>query len=258
MNSLNDWNHVNRSKHLVVSLVPMGCAVALAIASAATAVDAAVAPPAAAPKAAPASGAAAPATPATTTGPDVSNDALKTPAGVTEVVLLRPFILETPFEFDWRLERPAVRSGWLVVLAVDPALVKPRQVAEPVLFVGAQTAERLNIGEGSGRVVALVPAPIGDDGQVRPLLADAPAFFGTAMLPEQVDDATVKREVAAAKAAGIATAGADRLAAARNRGGEPLQTADRASLLRVAADLVRRFAPDEGDRARLLEGKPLD
>ena len=183
--------------------------------------------------------------------------ATEPPRAVDEILLLQPFTLDQPFEFEWRAERPQVASGWIVVLAVDPALVRPRQVAEPVVYVGSQTAERLNIGERSGRLVLIVPAPLDDARQVAPLTKDAPIFFGSPMLPEQVDADTVAREVVGAKAAGIATASPTALTAARSRGGEELHVADRSALLAAAAKVVRRFAPDEAERAQLLEGKPL-
>lgn len=180
------------------------------------------------------------------------------PRPVNEVVLARPFILEQPFEFDWRAERPLVKSGWIIVVAVDKALVAPRQLAEPVLYVGGQTAERLNLGHGSGRLVVIVPAPLDEAGAVRSIVSAQPTFFGAAMLPEQVDAATIAREIGAAKAAGVATITAEAEAVARVRGGDLLRVHDRAALLAATAPVVRTFAPDEQDRAQLLEGRPLE
>src|SRR5690606_11950668 len=79
------------------------------------------------------------------------------PAAVDAVVVARPFQLQTPYTHLWRKEQPAVASGYLFVLRVNPHLVRPRQTAEPVLYVGNQTAERLNVGDDHGNIVVIVP-----------------------------------------------------------------------------------------------------
>ena len=71
-------------------------------------------------------------------------------ASPVEVLEARSFVLDEPFVSWWRAERPTVRSGVLLVLRTDPELVRARQSAEPVLYVGDQTAERLNHGGGGG------------------------------------------------------------------------------------------------------------
>ena len=70
------------------------------------------------------------------------------------------FDLDKAYTHWWRAERPRVSSGWLLVLSADPDLVYARQVREPVLYVGNQTAERVNVGYESGRIVAIVPADV--------------------------------------------------------------------------------------------------
>lgn len=156
------------------------------------------------------------------------------PVADVELLHVQPFTLETPAVHAYRAERPSYDAGVLLVLGVDPEVVHPRQTAEPVLYVGGQTAERLNSGANSGRLVVLVP------GAFDPT---APIFFGTPELPERVDAATVTRELDAARAAGIAAPGG------------AFATADAESLpfendyqLRVyASDLIELHAPDEVD-----------
>ena len=83
-----------------------------------------------------------------------------TPAAIDEVVYARSFELDQGYKFEWRKEQPLVKKGVILVLKVDPDLVYPRQIAEPVLYVGDQTAERVNIGYKSGHVVAIVPGEV--------------------------------------------------------------------------------------------------
>jgi hypothetical protein len=164
-----------------------------------------------------------------------------TPAGVEDVVYVAPFVLDKGYVSDWRRERPMVTRGHLVVLRVAPDLVYARQTAEPVLYAGDQTVERLNVGYPSGYVVAIVPGTA-DLGRV-------PIWFGTPGLPEAVDAQVVRAERSRADAAGIQPIPADRIRAVLRK---PLQLGDKADLLREAGALVQLYAPDESERAAVL------
>lgn len=169
----------------------------------------------------------------------------KTPAGVEQLVYAAPFTLRQAYPSDWRAERPLVSSGYLVVLKVQPDLVYPRQVAEPVLYVGDQTAERLNVGYRSGHVVAIVPGKVD--------LARSPIWFGRPALPEQVDAATIREERTRAAAAGIKpVTGGNVARAVRN----PLALESKTDLLQEAGNLVEQYAPDEVEQARALKRDP--
>lgn len=166
------------------------------------------------------------------------------PAGGVTLIAARPFTLEVPYVHDWRAERPLVSSGVVLVLGVDPDLVHPRQGFEPVLYVGDQTAERLNAGHESGHLIAIVPAPVDAQGRVALDLAQAPIFFGTPALPEQVDAATVAQELAAARARGVAAPAAQAVAAVT----QPQVRFHDDSEVRVwAADLIESWSPTEVD-----------
>ena len=167
-----------------------------------------------------------------------------TPAAVEDVVYAAPFVLNEGFTSDWRLERPRVTRGHLVVLKVAPDLVYPRQTAEPVLYAGDQTVERLNVGYPSGYVVGIVPGTAD--------LSRVPLWFGTPALPESVDARAVKLEHSRAAAAGIGPLPADRVRAALR---ERLVLRDKLDLLREAGALVQIYAPDETDRAAALAQK---
>src|SRR5262245_19930691 len=95
---------------------------------------------------------------------------------VRGLVLARPFTLAETYVDSWRLEQPSVRSGWLLVLEVDPRYVEPHQAAMPVLLVGDETAECVNFGFDSGKVIAIVPSLD---------LAASPVWFGAPELPER-------------------------------------------------------------------------
>ncbi len=77
---------------------------------------------------------------------------------VRDLVFAQAFKLDKSYTHTWRKEQPLVSSGYVLVLAVDPEFVRPKQVAEPVLYVGNQTAERINAADVSGRLVVIVSA----------------------------------------------------------------------------------------------------
>jgi len=155
-----------------------------------------------------------------------------------ELVHATPFQLQNGYVSDWRKERPLVTTGYLVVLRVTPDLVYPRQTAEPVLYAGKHTAERLNVGYPSGYVVALIPGGVD--------LSSEPIWFGTPALPEQVDTETIEAERRRAEAVGIKPAA--------KKGPSPLLVPfeNKNALLRQAAGLVRQYSPDEAERADAL------
>ena len=168
-----------------------------------------------------------------------------TPAAVDDIVYARPFTLDEGYKFEWRKDGKVFTAGTLLVLKVNPDLVFPRQVAEPVLYVGDTTAERVNSGNGSGHVVAIVPGKVD--------LKSAPIWFGTPDLPERVDAATIKAERAAAIKAGIKPFGKEKAAAAETAGGKTrLNVADRYELRRDVAHLILEYASDETELAEGL------
>ena len=161
-----------------------------------------------------------------------------TPAAVDGVVYARKFTLEKGYKFRWSQEKPMVTSGYLLVLKVNPDLVFARQCAEPVLYVGEQTAERLNHGYPSGHVIAIAPGDLD--------LNKALLWFGTPELPERVDTNLAKAELNLAKAAGIEPFSANKIETALALGGQELNGATIVDVLRVAADLIREYSPEEG------------
>jgi hypothetical protein len=168
---------------------------------------------------------------------------------VWDVLYARPFRLAEPYTHNWRVERPAVSAGYLLVLSVDPQAVVPRQSLEPVLQVGEQTAERINGGHLDGALVVIVPSAAGPDGLPTLDLASAPIFMGSPALPEQVDAVHLTAELASTSAIAFAPA---RINQALARGGQVLDLADRVALGQEAARLVLGYAPSESDLANGL------
>jgi hypothetical protein len=84
----------------------------------------------------------------------------RTPAAVDDIVYARQFVLNDGFRYDWCNEPFQVTRGTILVIKVDPVLVAPRQVSEPVLCVSDQAAMRLNQGDKSGYVIAVVPGAV--------------------------------------------------------------------------------------------------
>jgi len=135
-----------------------------------------------------------------------------------------------------------------VVVEVDPALARPRDVDSPVLYVGATPAERVNAGRTHGRVVLIVPG--------RPDLTEVPVYLGSVELPERVDAARGARELEAARALGIEPFGAAEVRAAEARGGDVLRLPGADALYRAAGDLVEAWAPEDAERADNLRVPP--
>lgn len=154
---------------------------------------------------------------------------------LTEVVRIQPFRLEKSFRFDWRKERPEVRSGLLVVIKVDTSLVRPTNDLEPVLYAGTQTVQRLNLGYESGFLIGIIPMDMD--------LSKEPVWFGSPALPERVDEKIIRAERARAIRSGIAPL---KPAELQERTRQTVAVADLSALLReFAAALVLEFAPQE-------------
>jgi hypothetical protein len=161
-----------------------------------------------------------------------------TPAAVTDVVYARPFALNDGFRYDWCNEPFQVSQGTILVLRVDPRLVIPRQIGEPVLYVGNQAAMRLNQGDQSGYVIAVVP------GQVE--LTKDLVWFGTPEMPENVNAARVQAERQQAEKAGIKPLSAEKVKAATDAGGTCINARDMSGLLRdTIGKLVEQYSPQE-------------
>ncbi len=79
------------------------------------------------------------------------------PRPVKDILYAQPFKLTKGYTNTWSKGRELVSSGVLVVLAVDPALVVPRDALEPILYAGSTPVQRLNHGCQSGRVIGIVP-----------------------------------------------------------------------------------------------------
>jgi hypothetical protein len=178
-----------------------------------------------------------------------------TPVGGIDLLYARPFTVDVPFTHMWRAERPQVQAGWVLVLAVNPDLVFPRESAEPILYVGDQTAERVNHGETSGHVVAIVPAPLGASGAVALDLTQAPIYFGAPGLPEQVDSAKAKAELASAVQRGIAAPTAQTLT---NVTQPQVRFTDDWELHAWCSDLIQTWSPEETDLIATLRVQPLN
>jgi hypothetical protein len=165
--------------------------------------------------------------------PDIRK--LVTPAPVADVVHISPFTLEEGYRHDWSEERPFIKSGTLVVFQVNPDYVYPRNAAEPVLYAGNQTAQRLNQGNESGFVIAIIPGEID--------LAREPVWFGSPELPERVNAETIEMERAQAEKAGIRPFDAEKIESVTREG---LGASDLAALLREpVAELLLKYSPQE-------------
>lgn len=174
------------------------------------------------------------------------------PGGVHELLFARPFRLDEPYRHTWRAEQPLVSAGYLVVLRVDEDLARPRQTAEPVLFAGAQTLERVNTGRGSGRLVVVLPSTWDAQHGFAVDLAKTAFWFGEPELPERIDAARASEEAQRAHARGVRPFDAEAVKKALARGGEVLRIRDAGELRRAAARRILEFAPAEEELAQSI------
>ena len=176
-------------------------------------------------------------------GADAADSSTIQPA---KLIYAQPFELDTAYHHLWRADRVLVSSGSIIVVEADVDLLRPRQGHQPLLFVGAWTAEPINVGDASGRVVALVPVAVSELGQM-------PIFYATTgILPEALSEADAESTLAAAIASGMTPPSAEDLALALAAGGASRSLPDFHALRRETADLIERFSPQEVDVVRGL------
>lgn len=156
-------------------------------------------------------------------------------SGVLDVVFISPVFVGDAFLHNWREEKQLYESATLAVFKVNPKLVYPRNAAEPVLYVGNQTAQRLNQGDKSGYVIALIPGDVD--------LSREPVWFGSAELPERVNKETIAKERERAEAARFQPFDPEHVAKVSTK---PLKAQNLRDLLREPiSELVMKFSPEE-------------
>ncbi|MFQ6041192.1 MAG: hypothetical protein ACE5PV_10080 [Candidatus Poribacteria bacterium] len=178
----------------------------------------------------------------------------KTPAAIKGLLYAQAFELDEEFQFYWRKEKPKVSSGYLLVIEVNPDLVYPRQVAEPVLYVGDQTAMRLNVGYKSGRVIAIVPGnqDLAKSSVDNPEKTEMRIWFGAPRLPEQVTAKIIQQERQLAIDNGVGQLSVADVKKALQLGGQKLKAGNLNELLGDAARLIINYSEDESELAEIL------
>jgi len=173
--------------------------------------------------------------------PSIAQD-LPVEAGA--LLAARAFALQEARPYAWMQGHPPIREGLLLALAVDPDLARPRQIAEPVLYVGGVPAERLNAGYPSGRLLVLIPGT--------PDLAALPVWFGDPELPERIDADDGAAALAGARALGVAPFSPAEVERALAAGGAALRLRDGRALDHAVASWIEAWAPAEAERAENL------
>ncbi|MFT5290801.1 MAG: hypothetical protein ACI8QS_003552 [Planctomycetota bacterium] len=160
-----------------------------------------------------------------------------TPQSTTiEVLEVQSFTLSEHGMNRMRADGLSYNEGVLLVLRAEPERWQLRQSFDNVLYVGQQTATRVNHGASSGNLVVIVPGPLD--------LSAARIFLGEPDLPERITQAELERQVDLAQAAGVEPLGAG---LTRVRQAQTLHAADELELYLHASYLVERYAPDERD-----------
>lgn len=169
---------------------------------------------------------------------------LEAAAAIQRLLYARRFTLDLPYTYSWGGEPLAVAEGWILVLAVDPFIAQPRDTDGAVLYAGPRPAEIVNGANAEGRVVAIAPEIVD--------LGETILFYGSPLLPEQVDGDRGRAELAAARRLGLTPPSATVLIAAKGAGGAPLHVADRDGLYAELAAVVAAYSPSEADLVRTL------
>jgi len=183
------------------------------------------------------------------TRPDVPAEPQRTP---TRLLRIRPFVLDEGYVHEWRAERPTVTAGYLIAVATDRHLLVRRQTGEPVLYAGAQTAERLNDGTSTGVVVAIVPVERNGAGKPRWSAGRQAVWFGDPELPERVTTRAIAAQARKAARLGVS---APRLPELRAASLTLATLRDRVELEHLAADWIEELSPDEVDLVFGLRGQ---
>lgn len=174
--------------------------------------------------------------------PEVPDNTASYPVHLVQAI---PFTLDEAYTHWYRAEQPDVDAGLLLVLSVDKLeLLHPRQTYMPVLQVGAETAEPLNLGNLSGNVIALLPGQRLADGSVDIDLTASPIFYGEPALPEEMDMAIVRDRLEIARLQGVGSPSEEMIDAAMREG---MHFANDNELRRWAVDLIEAYSPQEVD-----------
>lgn len=102
--------------------------------------------------------------------------------------------LSEPGTFRMAADLPTFEAATAFVASVDPDLLAVRQGPSPVLYLGARPA-RIVHRSADGCVVGFVPGRLSEE--------TVTVFFGSSTLPERVDAEHGRRELEAARAAGL-------------------------------------------------------
>jgi hypothetical protein len=171
---------------------------------------------------------------------EVKSEAVRTPAPVEDLVYARPFALSQGYLWTSVPDEPETDIGVIVVLRVDPKLVIPRNEPSPILYAGDQMLQALNFGHTSGHVIGLIPGKVN--------LSETLIWFGPPTSPGRVTPQSIQAEREQAKKAGIRTFSAKKIKSVTK---QAIVTTSLKDLLRgELADLVLKYAPEEGDLAR--------
>ncbi len=177
-------------------------------------------------------------------------DAARLPLPADAIVAARAFGLEEPRPYPWMKDHPPITSGVLVAVDAEPGLCLPRQVAEPVVYVGGVPAERLAADWAAGRLLLLIPGA--------PDLAAQPLHFGQPDLPERIDAVAGAEALRAAQDASLKPFEPVEVDAAFRAGGSSLALVDSRELDHAIAAWIEAWAPVERQRAEGLRAPAPD
>lgn len=162
------------------------------------------------------------------------------------VIEAKHVTLQEPHVHWSRTETPTYSEATLLVLRTSPDRLVRRQTFEHVLFVGAETAERINNGDVSGYLIVIVPGHVD--------LAQAPVFFGEPDLPERVTLEVAEQELVRARSLGTRPLAPARAVQVMQ---PPVELADAYELYLEASFWIEAYSPEENDLVQSLRAPRL-
>jgi hypothetical protein len=172
-----------------------------------------------------------------------------TPAPLLDLISAQPIVLTEPFRYEWMPEKPVVSAGYLLVLASQPDFLYARQTEEPILFVGSVSAERINNGYESGKVIVFAPSEVDEKGELTLDLKSTMMWWGSPSGSRNLDAAVVASERLQAQRAGLKPFSAAKVDQALAAGGGKLHLQSKTELLGEAGKLIMTYSPYEKDVA---------
>jgi len=111
---------------------------------------------------------------------------------IQKIVYVQNFKSDEDIKYYWSAGNKKIKEGTILVIKADKEAFKPRESMEPVLYVGPWPAQKLNTGQRSGYIIAIVPT-LKKDEELQDI------WVGKKQLPEQIESSKALKVYKAAQ-----------------------------------------------------------